>query len=105
MKLVTAIVNKKDADEVCRSLRENKFYFTKMATTGGFLTAGNTTLMIVTDDQSVETVLDIIRSHCKKRTVLLPATTSMAHVAMNPAQVIVGGATVFVTNVEYFEKI
>ena len=105
MKLVTAIVNKKDADEVCRSLRDAGFYLTKMATTGGFLTAGNTTVMIGTEDESVETVLQIIREHCSKRTEFLPATTSPSHVAMSPTPVVVGGATIFVTNVEHFEKI
>ena len=105
MKLVTAIINKKDADDVCRTLRDEGFYFTKMATTGGFLTAGNTTLMIVTDDDSVEPALDIIRAHCKKRTEYVPSSTGTVNIALGPAQVVVGGATVFVTNVEHFEKI
>ena len=37
MKMITAIVNKKDAGEVCDALKDEKFTFTKMATTGGFL--------------------------------------------------------------------
>ena len=41
MKMITAIVNKKDAGEVCDALKDEKFAFTKMATTGGFLKAGN----------------------------------------------------------------
>ena len=40
MKMVTAIVNKKDTGTVCRKLTEEGFEFTKLATTGGFLRDG-----------------------------------------------------------------
>ena len=105
MKMVTAIVNRKDSNEVCQALTEAGFYFTKMASTGGFLTAGNTTLMIGTENDKVERVIEIIRSHCSRR---VEEVTTMAHAASQtaayPAEVTVGGATVFVTAVEQFEK-
>ena len=40
MKLITAIVNKEDSKNVCNQLLKNKFYVTRLATTGGFLMAG-----------------------------------------------------------------
>src|SRR5699024_4204381 len=40
MKLITAIVNKEDSKAVCNELLRNKFYVTRLATTGGFLMAG-----------------------------------------------------------------
>ena len=43
MKLITAIVNKEDSKNVCNQLLKNKFYVTRLATTGGFLMAGNMT--------------------------------------------------------------
>ena len=46
MKLITAIVNKEDSKAVCSELVRNKFYVTRLATTGGFLMAGNMTLLI-----------------------------------------------------------
>ena len=44
MKLITAIVNKEDSKNVCNELIKAKFYVTRLATTGGFLMAGNMTL-------------------------------------------------------------
>ena len=51
MKLITAIVNKEDSKNVCNELLKSKFYVTRLATTGGFLMAGNMTLLICTDDE------------------------------------------------------
>ena len=105
MKMVTAIVNRKDSNEVCQALTEAGFYFTKMASTGGFLTGGNTTLMIGTESEKVGQVIRIIRSHCSRR---VEAVTPVAHAASQtasyPTEVTVGGATVFVTAIEQFEK-
>ena len=105
MKMITAIINKRDAAEVCESLTEAGFFFTKMATVGGFLTAGNTTLLIGTEDHMVSPVLNIIRTHCSRRVepVLSSDHTGATALAF-PAEVTVGGATVFVTDVEHFEK-
>mgnify|MGYP000103611176 FL=1 len=63
MKMITAIVNKKDAGSVCDALMQEGFFFTKMATTGGFLKAGNTTLLIGTEDDKVKAAIEIIRKN------------------------------------------
>lgn len=106
MKLITAVVNRKDASEVCQALTEAGFYFTKMATSGGFLTAGNTTLMLVTEAEEVERAIGIIRSHCSRRVEPVgPMAQTASQPASCPAEVTVGGATVFVTAVEQFEKL
>lgn len=103
--MITAIINKKDAGKVCSALIDSGFYFTKTATSGGFLTIGNTTLIIGVENEKVDEVLDIVRKHSSRRT---ETVTGMIGEAMTstvvPTQVIVGGATVFVTDVERFEK-
>ena len=109
MKLITAIINKKDAVCVCDSLTEAGFFFTTLATSGGFLKEGNTTLLIGVDDEKVHDALEVIRLHCMKRTESAPimmsaAEASVAAFSYTAPQVVVGGATVFVTNVEQFEK-
>lgn len=106
MKLVTAIINKKDASCVCDSLTEAGFFFTKLATSGGFLKEGNLTLLIGVDDEKVHEVLEVIRLHCCKRTESAPIASGTDAGILNYSspQVVVGGATVFVTNVEQFEK-
>ena len=55
MKLIIAIVNKDDSSAVSAALTREGFSVTKMATTGGFLMAGNTTLLMGTDDSRVST--------------------------------------------------
>ena len=104
MKMITAIINKKDSDEVCFSLTDAGFYFTKMATTGGFLTSGNVTILMGVEDDKVDEALDIIRKHSSRRTVTVPTSVQPAMPITLPVQVTVGGATVFVTNIEHFEK-
>ena len=106
MKMITAIVNKKDAGEVCDALAEEKFTFTKMATTGGFLKSGNVTLLMGVEDERVEEAIQIIRKHCAKRMEPMPGIVSAGVPSFSyyPAEVLVGGATVFVSPVERFEK-
>lgn len=107
MKMITAIINKKDAAFVSDALTDGGFSFTKIATSGGFLQDGNTTLLIGTGDDTVEAALSIIRRNCAKRTSPIPAATQQAHYAPGSvpvAEVTVGGAIVFVTDVLHFEK-
>ena len=105
MKMITAIISKKDSDKVCRALAESGFYFTKVASSGGFLSSGNTTVIIGTEGDKVKNVMDIIRANCSKRVESVNAPMQLAAgSASNITEVVVGGATVFVTPVEDFEK-
>ena len=107
MKLITAIVNKEDSRAVCHDLLKQKFYVTRLSTTGGFLMAGNMTLLICTEDERVDECIGVISNCCKQRTEIVPGTATMGlgiESAM-PMQVTVGGATIMVTNVERFEML
>lgn len=106
MKLITAIVNKDDSKDVSAELVSAGFAVTKLATTGGFLMSGNVTFMIVTEDEKVDGCIDIISKNSSRRTEVVPAMANYgAEVTSFPLEVTVGGATVFVTNVERFEKL
>ena len=107
MKMITAIVNREDTKAVCSALIRGGFSVTRLATTGGFLMAGNTTLLIGTQDEKVDECIQIISGCCKQRTEVVPGTTGYGPglTTAVPIQVTVGGATVFVTNVERFEKL
>ncbi|WP_297636425.1 cyclic-di-AMP receptor [uncultured Clostridium sp.] len=109
MKLVIAIVNDEDSTDLIEALNEKGFMVTKLATTGGFLKSGNTTLMIGVEKEKAENVIDIIKEICKKREeiVATPAPiTDVAEVYMQyPVEVTVGGATVFVLDIDQFIKI
>ncbi|MDO5732513.1 MAG: cyclic-di-AMP receptor [Eubacteriales bacterium] len=108
MKLTYAIVHDEDSQRLTSELNKAGFRVTKMNSTGGFLRAGNTTLMIVIEDEELREVLDIIRTYSSSRKAAI--STNMSPTTMGgsympyPVEVTVGGATVFVTNVEYFER-
>ena len=107
MKLVIAIINNDDSAVATAALTSKGLFVTKLSTTGGFLMAGNMTLMICTEDERVDDCIACIAKHCRQRTEIVPGTASIG-VGLEsalPMQVTVGGATVFVTNVERFEKL
>ena len=105
MKLITAIVNRRDTSEVCAALTDAGFYFTRMASTGGFLTGGNSTLLIGTEEDRVPQAIAIIRQNCSRRTEKISSNVQLATPsAAYPTEVTVGGATLFVSDVTQFEK-
>ncbi len=107
MKLVLAIVSGDDSLKVSRALTKGGFFVTKLATTGGFLMAGNTTFLIGTQDDKVDDVLAIIHDNSKTRKQMVSSTASygVGMIAASPIEVLVGGATVFVMDIERFEKL
>ena len=106
MKLVIAIVSNDDSAAVTSVLTEHGYFMTKLSTTGGFLRAGNTTLLMGTDDEKVPELIELIKSESKRRTEIVPApaTFDINHYAAYPVEVQVGGATIFVLDVEQFIK-
>ena len=107
MKLIMAIVSSDDSSKVSSALMKEKYSVTKLATTGGFLMAGNTTFIIGTEDDKVDHAIEIIATYSKKRTQMVPSSASygMGMYTSFPVEVQVGGATVFVLNIERFEKV
>lgn len=106
MKLVLAIVNSDDSNVVQTELTKAGFSATKMATTGGFLMAGNTTFMIGADDDKAAEVVGLIKRFSQRRNQVIPSTNDFGTGLYGafPSEVTVGGATIFVLDVEQFEK-
>jgi uncharacterized protein YaaQ len=108
--MVTAIVQNDDANKLISALRENGFSCTKLSSTGGFLSSGNTTILSGVEDDKVEQEIEIIRRICKtkkKITTALPpgSFSTVGGYLPQTIEVTVGGAVVFVTSVDRFEKI
>ncbi len=107
MKLIIAIMNNDDSAVVSSSLTREGFSVTKLSTTGGFLMVGNTTLLIGAEDGAVNKAKAIIKQHSQKRT---RTTTSSSGYGTGlreddmAAEVSVGGAIVFVLDVESVDK-
>ncbi|MGQ9735547.1 MAG: cyclic-di-AMP receptor [Thermaceae bacterium] len=109
MKLILAIVQDADAPGLTKALLEKGFRSTKLASTGGFLREGNTTLLLGVEDEQLEEALEIIREKCRTRTRLITPGVPLAEAPdpflAQPVEVQVGGAVVFVLPVESFFKI
>lgn len=107
MKLVIAIVNYDDSGAVTKSLTKKGFSSTKLSTTGGFLLDGNVTILVGVDDMKVQTVIDTIKEFSHSRKQIIPTTTELTfgYYPTAPVEVTVGGATIFVVDVERFEKV
>ena len=107
MKLILAIVNNDDSAKASSALTEAGFAVTRLSTTGGFLMVGNTTFLIGTEDEETPKALEILKKCCTSRKQMQPATASygvgIGEMSL-PQKVKVGGATVFVLNVESMEK-
>lgn len=110
MKLIISIVQDEDASDVIDSLTDQDYRVTKLATTGGFLKSGNTTLMVGVEEEKVDEVIKVIKDICKKRKEILVTPTSLSgsetgYIHQYPIEINVGGATIFVIDVDKFIKI
>ena len=108
MQLIFAIVQDKDVSRLSEALVKEGIRATKLASTGGFLRAGNTTFMVGVDDDRVEDVMTAIRKSCRAReqlvTPLTPLGNQVESYVSYPVSVQVGGAIVFVVKVDRFEQ-
>lgn len=108
MKLVITVVHDRDKNRITESLLRNGFKFTKIGSTGGFLREGNVTLLIGVEEEELEHCLQVIGESCKTReqfvNVLPPDAAPVGTFMPSPVRVLVGGAVVFVVDVERFER-
>jgi uncharacterized protein YaaQ len=107
MKLVVAVIHDEDNHELVKKLSKKGYNITKLASTGGFLKTGNTTLMIGVAKEEVDQVLDIIEETCQTRKEYTMTSSMIGETSSfmgQPIEVSVGGATVFVLDVDQFIK-
>lgn len=107
MKLVLAIVSNDDGVSLIPELINQGYSATTLSTTGGFLRVGNTTLLIVTEDNKVDDLRGIFTKFCSSRKKVNPSTSSFGKGIKTdslPEEVTVGGATFFVLSVDRLEK-
>jgi uncharacterized protein YaaQ len=104
-----AIVQREDAGVLIDALTEKGYRATRINTAGGFLKEGNATVLVGVEDPAVDEVLSLVEASCNTRTqyinplppVMEPGEFYMPY----PVEVQVGGATVFVLNVERYARL
>ncbi|HET9015689.1 MAG TPA: cyclic-di-AMP receptor [Thermomicrobiaceae bacterium] len=108
MKLIVAVVQDYDAQQLLGAITQAGFRATRIGSTGGFLRVGNTTVIMGVDDHHVGRALRIIEANGRERTeTVQPEIVGDIHEWYPPelVEVVVGGANVFVLNVERFERL
>lgn len=108
MKLLITIVQDQDVSALLEALVENDFRATKLASTGGFLRMGNTTLLIGVEEGRLDALLALIKGTCKKREQIDPTPLipfGRGGLGSRMEKISVGGATIFSVQVERFEKV
>lgn len=108
MKLILAIIPNDDSMVATSALTKEGFFITKLSTTGGFLMVGNTTLLIGTEEERIPLIKEILSRHCSGRKQISPSVSSFGRGLSDEGlgeETSVGGATMFVLNVDSFEKL
>ncbi|MEA5058595.1 MAG: hypothetical protein EOM66_02190 [Clostridia bacterium] len=103
MKLIFAIVQNDDSKRLIRDLTKRHISVTRISSTGGFLHGGNSTLMIGVEEDKLKETLDVIRDKSSTRKEYMVIPTSLpgyVDSSPTPVQVTLGGATVFVVDVD-----
>jgi uncharacterized protein YaaQ len=103
MKLIAAIVQDRDADRLLNALMETGFRATKIHTTGGFLRGSSNLILIGVEPEKVDQAIDVIRGHCRSRTQLVHPNDAPYLAA--PLEVRIGGAIIFVWELETYERL
>ena len=88
MKMIMAIVEDQFSDTTSSVLVKANFRVTRLASTGGFLREGATTLMVGVEDDQLDTALQLIREQ-------IPLSDDMENIQ----------ATIFVLNIKDFRRV
>lgn len=108
MKLLIAVVNKSDAKTLTKELMKGGFLVTKLASSGGFLKIGTSTLLIGTNAERAPKAIDIIKSVCKEHKYDSSKVVREYRSAIENEigkEIVVGGATIFIVEMEQIIKI
>ncbi len=109
MKLIVGIVTEDDSRNLMEKLVEAGYRATLVSSTGSFLRQGNATFLIGVEEDRVDGVLKVFEKTCKKRVRELPPLPSFlsrsTEQQSESTKVEIGGAVVFVLDVERFIKI
>lgn len=108
MKLVIGIINSDDANDLLAEITKASFQATKLSTSGGFLKMGNVTILVGVEDEKVDEVVGIFKACCSRRTQMIPTTPPFlgeGFVSASPVEVTIGGATLFIIDVDKMIKL
>ncbi len=107
-KLCIIVASNTDADRLMRALVAANFIATKIASSGGFLRRGNTTILTGVAESAIDTLTELVRRECQARREIIAVDAlpfDPAGGVGTPIEVRVGGAIAFVLDVARFERV
>jgi uncharacterized protein YaaQ len=66
MKMIVCIIQEIDKDNVLNAIKKSDLQVTVLPSTGGYFRKGNITLLIGTDDETVDQVINKIKINCQQ---------------------------------------
>lgn len=112
MKLLLIVTHKKNINNLSSELVKKNYRFTQIDCLGGFTKEKFVTIMLGVDNEKVEEVKNIVKKSCKSYEKLVsngaPIIASVHEDFTEPAELVkikVGGATIFVINLEEIVKL
>ena len=105
MKLIAAIVDERDVDQVMSALTGQHINLTHVSSTGGLISSGDSTLLIGVDEERVPQVMKVIADLASLRQSFMSMTYAdhLPHTGIIEVQV--GGFQCFVLDVDHFEQV
>jgi uncharacterized protein YaaQ len=105
-KLLIAVVQAQDAEAAEEALLEKEIKVTRLPSTGGFLGRRNATLLIGVSAEQQKIAMDVLKKICRERTEYIAVPLESAPLPIpTPTPITIGGATVFILEVENFEEV
>lgn len=109
MKLIIVVIQDKDAEGLLSALTAKGYRATKMASTGGFLREGNSTIFLGVEEEAIEEVITIVREQCHQREQYINpapyAPSAPGTYIPYPMKVEIGGAMIFVLPIDRWERV
>jgi uncharacterized protein YaaQ len=107
MKLVVAIIQDYDTDSFLKAASSHGIGATRIASAGGFLRTGNTTVMMAVDDEQVTLVKQLLNRCCRIREESVDTVTELWDESgignISPTRL--GGGVAFVARITHFERV
>ena len=106
--LIIANISSEQIPLLTKKLNEERYYFTRIASSGGLLHLSTNTLLIGIRQDSYDDLMELLYTYCKKQLTHIATQTQMeAH--FQPSQPIIieaetGGATILTLPLEHFEQ-
>ncbi len=111
MKLVVIVTHKENEKELEEVLVKKNLPLTRLDSRGGFLKQKNTTFILGVEEEKIDEIMGIVKKVCKTKEEFMAAPATAVPdpgdgLPLNSStKVKVGGATVFVADVDKFLKV